>query len=130
MLPNERRIGFRVPLEILLTQYIHDRPYRALTSNISDTGVHIETVALARSRMHRATYGFGLSFELPDTGEVIWARGQLCHGATHGPTMAVGIEFTGMARAHQTLLRDFCIETRHTRLDRLLQRINDSPTRP
>lgn len=126
MLSRDRRFGFRVPLEIFLTQYIDDRPFRALTSNISGTGMRLETLAQAGPRLRLADRGIGLEFELPGTGEVIWARGEACHErASIGPILSLGIRFTGMPRVHQRLVRDFCIEARHTYLDSLLASIHE-----
>lgn len=120
---RDRRIGLRVPLEIFITQYINDRPYRALTTDISDTGLRVDTVVTAERHLNRAKEAFGLEIELPGTGEIIWARGRVCHSRSSGATMGAGIRFTGMPRVHQKLLRDYCIEARHAHLDALLQNI-------
>lgn len=129
MQTRDRRIGFRVPLEIFITQYINDRPYRALTTDISDSGLRVDTVTVARRHLRDAGQAFGMEIELPGAGEIIWARGRLCHSRVSGPTMAAGIRFTGMPKVHQRLLRDYCIEARHAHLDALLQRIHNPPAR-
>ena len=129
MQTRDRRIGFRVPLEIFITQYIDDRPYRALTTDISDSGLRVDTVSTAARHLPAAERAFGLEIELPGTGEVIWARGRVCHSTVDGPTLGAGIRFTGMPEIHKKLLRDYCIEARYAHLDALLQRIHNPPIR-
>jgi c-di-GMP-binding flagellar brake protein YcgR len=122
MSARDRRLGFRVPLEIFLNEYIKDQPFRALTSNVSDTGVHLHRV-MNPVGPELDGQVVGLEFELPGTGEVIWARGEICHDREDRMVRAAGVRFTGMARAHARLLRDYCIESRRRRLGRMLERI-------
>jgi hypothetical protein len=124
LLTHERRLGFRVPLEIFLNQYVRDRLVRGLTCNISDTGMYLQTAMPVRSRS-QGTQVVGLEFELPGTGDVIWARGEICHVERDGYAMGTGIRFTAMPRIHAHLLRDFCVETRRTHLSGLLARIRE-----
>ncbi len=125
MLSRDRRLGFRVPLEMFLNQYIRDRPFRGLTSNLSDTGLYLETVKAAKKRFGHGRTTVGLEFELPGTGEVIWARGEVCFEREDDYTLGYGIRFTAMPVIHARLLRDFCIETRRTHLGALLERIRN-----
>jgi PilZ domain-containing protein len=122
MVSTDRRLGFRVPLSVLMTSFVGDRPVRALTANISDTGVRLQTV-----KMPRGPAVVGLELELPGTGEVIWARGEICYrrgdelevGVGHG----LGVRFTAMPLCHARLVRDFCVEQRRAQLATLLERI-------
>ncbi len=124
MATRDRRLGFRVPLEIFLTQYIRDRPVRSLACNLSDTGIYLQSVnmfgALSAARDNRA---MGLEFELPGTGEVIWARGEVCYADGDDIVAGTGIRFTGIPTLHARLIRDYCIERRRTHLGQLLARI-------
>lgn len=124
MLSRDRRLGFRIPSQFFLTQYIDERPYRALTRDLSGTGLRLDTVAAASRPLRGGEREFGVEFELPGTGEVIWARARACHERAAGPTLGLGIRFTAMARAHERLLADFCIEARHSHVDALLARIH------
>ena len=47
----------------------------------------------------------GLEFELPGTGEVIWARGAVCHERRGGPLTSAGVRFDAMPRVHARLGR-------------------------
>ena len=127
---RDRRLGFRVPLEIFLNQYNRDRLARGLTCNISDTGVYLQTALPFRDRSGTATHVVGLEFELPGTGEIIWARGEICHFQHDGYALGKGIRFTAMPRLHARMVRDFCIESRRTHLSRMLQRIREPAPQP
>ncbi len=120
---DDRRLGFRVPLEMFLTQFAHDRPDRGLTVNISETGVYVNKVLTPRLRNARV---IGLEFELPGTSEVIWARGEVCYDTLDDYFHGQGIRFSGMARAHKKLIRDYCVERRRARLTDLLGKIRGS----
>jgi urease gamma subunit len=120
---QERRFGFRIPLEMFLSQYTHDRHERGLTANISETGVYVNKVLAPTARGGRTV---ALEFELPGTGEIVWARGEVCYDTLDDLFHGQGIRFTGMARAHQRLVHDYCIERRRARLSLLLDRIRRS----
>jgi c-di-GMP-binding flagellar brake protein YcgR len=119
---RDRRIGLRVPLEIFVNQYIADRPCRALTTNVSETGIHLTRVTLPR-RPAAAERLVGLELELPGTGEVIWARGEICYQQRGGALTATGVRFDAMPRIHARLVRDFCHERRRSRLAAMLDRV-------
>ena len=78
MEPSDRRIGIRVDLEVFLTEYIRDRPFRVLSSNLSETGLYLHRVTPAPevSLVPPGT-AVGIELELPGTGEIIWARGEV-----------------------------------------------------
>jgi hypothetical protein len=123
MTSHDRRHGNRIPLEIFMNEYHLERPHRALTVNISESGVFVNKVALSFSRRTRVV---GLEFELPGTREVIWARGEICYDTFDDHLHGQGIRFTAMPRAYGRLLRDYCIEKRREQLAMLLARIRRS----
>lgn len=106
---------------MFLTKYVNDRPFRALTTNVSESGIHLNLVKNAN--LARDSSVVALEFELPGTGETIWARGEICYDAIDPYFHGTGVKFTGMARLHARMLRDYCIERRRTQLGDLLQRI-------
>jgi hypothetical protein len=118
---RDRRLGFRIPLEMFLNKYVKDRPFRALTTNVSDTGIHLNLVRGAP--LCRDTRVVGLEFELPGTGEIIWARGEICYDALDDYFHGTGVRFTAMPRLHAHMLREFCVERRRAQLGAMLQRI-------
>jgi hypothetical protein len=120
---GDRRIGVRIPLEMFLTQYIHDRPFRSMTADLSETGLRLARVALPGLRLDPADRVVGLELELPGTGEVIWARGEVCNEKRGGALTSAGVRFDAMPRVHARLLREFCVQHRRARLGTLLERV-------
>jgi hypothetical protein len=126
---TDRRLGVRVPLEMFLTSYLKERPIRGLTCDVSDTGLRLQTVkTAARPDAPAAGHAVvGLEFELPGTGEVIWARGEICYergdALAPGVGYGVGVRFTAMPLVHARLVRDYCVERRRSYLASLLERI-------
>lgn len=117
---HDRRLGYRVPLEMFLNEYAQDRAHRAMTVNISETGMYVNRVITPISRPTKVV---GLEFELPGTGESIWARGEICYDSLDSYFHGQGVRFTGMPKVHARLLRDYCIEKRRSQLGNLLDRI-------
>jgi hypothetical protein len=121
---SDRRIGVRVELELFLTEYIRDRPYRVLTSNLSETGIFVHRVTPElRGQLLVPGAAVGLEIELPGTGETIWARGEICRESLNQTVCGSAVRFAAMPRVHARLVRDFCFEARRARLTRLLERI-------
>jgi len=123
---RNRRLGFRVPCEMFLNQYINDRPFRALTTNVSETGVFLNLVKGAP--FCRDTRVVGLEFKLPDVHETIWARGEICYDQIDQYFHGTGVKFTGMPVRHARMLRDYCVERRRSHLGSLLARIRGPRT--
>ena len=126
MISSERRMGFRVPSEIFLNQYISDQPYRAMAGNLSETGVLLNRVK-ATGRLEERQRVVGLEFELPGTSETIWARGEICYQGRDSYFHTDHVRFTAMPKVHARLLRDYCIESRREHLGGLLGRIRRTP---
>lgn len=123
MLSRDRRLGFRVPVEIFLNQYIRDRPFRALTANISDTGIHLHTPERRKKTRSFEPTPVTLEFTLPGCDEIIWAAGEVCSSEVDGMVSHTGVRFTAMASAHARMIRDYCVEARRSQLGSLLSRI-------
>lgn len=123
MTSHDRRLGYRVPLEMFLNEYVQDRAHRALTVNISETGIYLNKVI---APLERTTKVVGLEFELPGTGETIWARGEIAYDSLDDYFHGQGVRFTGMPKLHARMLRDYCIEKRRAQLGDLLDRIRRS----
>ena len=117
---RDRRLGYRIPLPLLLTSYVRERPVRVLCSDLSDSGIGLSAVSgLAPS----PGTVVGLELPLPGVSESLWAAGQVCHRIEGDIASGLGVRFTAMARAHARILRDFCIESRRGVLASLLSRI-------
>jgi hypothetical protein len=115
MLMLDRRYGHRVPLETYLNTYVEDRPGRAFTVNVSETGLYLNTVR--HGPLTRRT-PVGLEFTLPGLGDVIWAAGEMCYGALDDYFCGTGVRFLAMAQRHERMLADYLARARHQRLFR------------
>jgi hypothetical protein len=114
LLDIERRRDPRVRLEMFLNQYVDNNPTRGLASNVSHTGLYLQKLAEARPRFGARSSApiVGLEFELPGTGEIIWAAAESRFDFTGDYFHVSGLHFVGMARKHERLLRDFVTEKR------------------
>jgi len=117
---HDRRLGFRVPYEAMVTSYVHDRPIRGLCNDLSDSGMNMSAISmLAPPPGMVATF----EIELPEVSESIWASGRVCHRTDDRMASGLGIRFLAMAKSQARLVRDFCIESRRKNLGSLLARI-------
>lgn len=101
---SDRRGDARIRTEMFLNQYVRDQPYRALATNLSTSGLFLQKLAMPSMR-HAP--GVGLEFELPGTGEIIWAGAECRYDAVGSDFHLTGLRFTAMARKHERLIRDF-----------------------
>jgi hypothetical protein len=105
---QDRRYGYRLPLELYLNTYVADRPARGFTTNLSETGLYVST--LSRDRLAPRT-PVGLEFALPGIPETIWAAGEMCYDTDDDYFTRSGIRFTAMANLHARMLREFLKQT-------------------
>jgi hypothetical protein len=114
--PN-RRTDRRLRLQTYLNEYIKDRPFRALATDITETGLAIQK--LTEPVVPHAKI-VGLELELPGTSEVIWASAEPRFDTVGRDFHVSGLLFRDMARKHRTLLRDY-VRERRLRIARLLR---------
>ena len=116
---SDRRNDTRVRTEMFLNQYVREQPYRALATNVSPTGLFVQKLALSKTR-HAPSVG--LEFELPGTGEIIWARAECRFDSVASDFHLTGLRFTAMAQKHERLIRDF-VREREWLLERMWLRL-------
>lgn len=117
---HERRLGYRIPFESMVTSYVHDRPVRGLTCNLSDTGVQMSAISMVAPPPGLV---IGLELDLPGTSESIWAAGRICYRKNDHLAAGLGVRFLAMARSQARLIRDYCIEMRRQNLGSILARL-------
>jgi hypothetical protein len=135
----------RIPLRMFLNEYVSDRLHRAVTANISPTGLYVHRVyaaGLRRLQFGREDRYVQLEFTLPDCEEVIWARGEIRYdeldaaepapeprrrrgeisrpSASTSMVHGTGISITDIAAAHARLLRDYVHDRKRQRLQEIL----------
>jgi hypothetical protein len=112
---DDRRLARRVALDMFFNQYIQDHPVRSLAVNVSEHGLAAQRLVERVSRHARVV---AIEFELPGTGEVIWARGETQFEAIDRDFHRAGIRFVAMARRHERLVREFVWDRRMRALAR------------
>jgi hypothetical protein len=117
---QDRRLGFRIPFEAMVTSYVHDRPVRGLATNLSDSGLSLSAISMLAPPPGLVV---GLELDVPGADESIWAAAQVCYRKDDHLASGLGLRFVAMARSHARLLRDFCLEMRRKNLGSLLARI-------
>ena len=117
---HERRLGYRIPFETMVTSYVHDRPVRALASNLSDSGINMSAISMLAPPPGLVV---GLEIDLPGMDESIWASGRICYRKDDRMASGLGVRFLAMARSQARIVRDFCIEKRRAHLGSILARI-------
>jgi c-di-GMP-binding flagellar brake protein YcgR len=120
---RDRRLGYRIPLDLMVTAYVNERPLRGLVLDLSDTGVRLEVVS---GRAPKAGTSVALEIELPGTEESLWIHGTVQYQRPADLASGLGVRFVAMAGVHARALRDFCVQSRHRQLGTLLARL----TRP
>ena len=106
---DNRRFDSRVPLELYVSTYVMDQPQRAVTMDISESGLYLNALI---QHPYPPRTPVGLEFELPAFGETIWAAGETCRDSVDDYFYGLGVRFTGMANRHQRMLREYCWHAR------------------
>jgi len=117
---QDRRLGFRIPFEAMVTSYVHDRPVRGLAANLSDSGLSMSAVSMLAPPPGMLV---GLELELPGIDDSIWALGRICYRKDDRLASGLGVRFVEMARSQARTVRDFCIDMRRRHLGSMLARI-------
>lgn len=116
---QERRLGFRIPFETMVTSYVRDRPIRGLVTNLSDSGIHLSAISMLAPPPGLVV---GLELDVPGIDDSIWTAAKVCHRKDDHLASGIGVCFVAMAKSHARMLREFCIEMRRKRLGSLLAR--------
>ena len=117
---QDRRLGYRIPFEAMVTSYVHDRPVRGLSQDLSDTGMQMSAISMLAPSPGLVV---GLEIDLPGVDDSIWASGQICYRRDDKMASGLGVRFLAMAKSQARMIRDFCIESRRRNLGSLLARI-------
>ena len=105
---RNRRYSERVPVGFYVEQIISDDPHRCFTTDLSAIGLYMERLAMP---LQRSSSVVQLEIPLPSTNDSIWAKGEVIYDRFDTLFHGTAVRFTGMARQHQRLLRDWLRET-------------------
>jgi len=100
--PKEHRARKRVKIDLLVNRYVDGEPYMCRALDISAGGMRVEPLLEPGPTGSRYV---GLEFQLPGSGQVVTAAGELV--AAPEPGRAFGIRFTRLPPATASLLAAF-----------------------
>jgi hypothetical protein len=111
---SDKRNGRRIPLDIYLNKVLGDDVYLCRTSDLSPDGVFLTKLIEPRFDGREV----GLEFELPGTGEVIWAVGQVVRdverlGRREKVEQGNGIRFTRIPDRYKKLIQAYVARDAH-----------------
>jgi len=124
---TERREDLRVPVEIYATQFIDDRPFRSVVSDLSTTGMHASRLV---QPMWRSSRVIQLEIPLPGSTDSIWTSAEIVYDALDPFFHGTGLRFKSMAGFHERLLADWIEHARHEVLRRMMVDIRSSSAPP
>jgi hypothetical protein len=89
-------------------QIVGDDPHRCFTSDLSAVGLYMERPI---EPLERHSNLVQLEIPLPATSDAIWAKGEVVYDRFDALFHGTAVRFTGMARFHQRMLREWLRET-------------------
>ncbi len=101
-MPTYRRHP-RAPLNVLLNKVMGESLFMCHASDISEDGIYLSKLIEPRTLDGEV----GLEFELPDDGEIIWARGQIVRESRRRRAEGTAIRFTAMPEAFRKRIRRY-----------------------
>jgi hypothetical protein len=105
---QNRRRSERLPVGFYVDQIVGEDPHRCFTTDLSATGVYMERLV---EPLQRSSSLVQLEIPLPQTGDSIWAKGEVIYDRFDALFHGTAVRFTGMARFHQRLLREWLRES-------------------
>lgn len=117
---GERRADLRVPVEIYATQFIDDRPFRSVVSDLSTTGLHASRLV---QPMWRTSRVIQVELPLPGFDESVWASAEVVYDALDPFFHGSGLRFRSMATIHERILTDWIELARREVLRRMVGEI-------
>jgi c-di-GMP-binding flagellar brake protein YcgR len=106
---ENRRFNARVPAEMYVSAYLLDQPQRAVTVDISESGLYLNALV---QQPYAPRTPVGLEFRLPTLGETLWVAGETCRDSLDDYFYGFGVRFVRMANLHRRMLREYCFRAR------------------
>jgi hypothetical protein len=100
----ENRVEPRKPLDIYLNKFIGDEPYMVRASDISPTGIYL--TKLIEPDLPEGSM-VSMEFELPNSKEILWARGAVVRDAKRWGSDGVGVWFTIIPDGYRRIIEEY-----------------------
>ena len=107
---RNRRRSERLPVGFYVEQLVGDDAHRCFTTDLSAIGLYMERLA---EPLRRGSTSVQLEIPLPNTSDAIWAKAEVVYDRFDALFHGTAVRFTGMARAHQRLLREWLRDIGH-----------------
>jgi hypothetical protein len=102
----DKRMETRKPLDIYLNKFIDDEPYMVRSADISRDGIYL--TKLIEPDLPEGSM-VSLEFMLPNSDEILWARGAIMREGRRWGADGAGIWFTIMPEGYRKLVEDFVV---------------------
>jgi hypothetical protein len=122
LMNSDRRRSQRFPVGFQIQQIVDDEPRDCFLTDLSSIGLYAERMVEPFERNSNIVQ---VELPLPDTGDSLWAKGEIVYDCIDPLFHGSAIRFTAMARKHQRMLREWLRESR-----RLCVRAEQYPFRP
>ena len=109
-LTRNRRRSHRHPVGFYVEQLVDDAPHRCFTSDISPIGLYMERLA---GPLQRRSAVVQIEIPLPNTSDALWAKAEVVYDRFDALFHGTAVRFTGMARVHERLLREWLRDSEH-----------------
>lgn len=122
---GDKRSTPRVPLQLCLTEHVHDHTQQSLILNLCARGVYVSRLDAPSvlSADDPRSKVLGLEFRLPELDETIWAAGEVCHRQRDAFFQNTGVRFIGIAGVHRRLIDEYVADYQIRLLRQLLARV-------
>ena len=112
---SRNRVSPRIPVESLCTEVVGEREQLALVIDLGESGLRLQRPLRGRGEGRIVQ----VEFELPETDELVWAKGEICFdrlrpGPT-GPVRSTGVRVVAAAARHLRMLRDWAMASSERR---------------
>jgi hypothetical protein len=105
---RNRRRSERHQVGFYVDQIVEDDPFRCFTTDLSAIGLYMERLV---EPLRRCSSVVQLEIPLPETSDSIWAKGEVVYDRFDALFHGTAVRFTGMARTHQRMLREWLRES-------------------
>ncbi len=94
----------RKPLDVFMNKFIGEEPYMVRAADISTSGIFL--YRLIEPSLLEGTE-VNLEFMLPNSNEVLWARGQVVREQSKRGALGIGIGFTVIPDGYRRLIAHY-----------------------
>ena len=101
---KERRVDQRIPVELSITQFVDDRPFPCLASDLSLSGLQANRLLAPLARSSRFIQ---LEIPLPGLDDPLWASAEVVYDALNPFFHSSGVHFLNMAAPHRLILNEW-----------------------